>query len=69
MSKAHILPVTPSITERAMAPIDSHALSHGLQLGDALIAATALEHGLALLTCKKKHFAKLPVLELEAFKP
>ena len=69
MSKAHILPITPSITERAMALIDSHALSNGLQLGDALIAATALEHGLTLLTGNKKHFAKLPGLELEVFKP
>ncbi|MEY4506899.1 MAG: hypothetical protein RL297_1477 [Pseudomonadota bacterium] len=69
MSKAHILPVTSSITERAMALIDSHALTHGLQLGDALIAATALEHGLALLTGNKKHFAKLPGLDLEVFKP
>ncbi len=38
-------------------------------LGDALIAATALEHGLALLTGNKKHFAKLPGLNLEVFKP
>lgn len=69
MSKAHILPVTSSITERAMALIDSHALTHGLQLADALIAATALEHGLTLLTGNKKHFAKLPGLDLEVFKP
>ena len=69
MSQAQILPVTPSITERAMALVDSHALSHGLQLGDALIAATALEHGLTLLTGNKKHFAKLPGLSLEVFKP
>ncbi len=69
MSQAHILLVTPAITERAMALIDSHALSHGLQLGDALIAATAQEHGLALLTGNKKHFAKLPGLTLEVFKP
>ena len=69
MSQAQILPVTASITERAMALVDSHALSHGLQLGDALIAATALEHGLTLLTGNKKHFAKLPGLSLEVFKP
>jgi predicted nucleic acid-binding protein len=69
MSKARILPMTPSITKRAMALIDSHALSNGLQLGDALIAATALEHGLTLLTGNKKHFAKLPGLKLEVFKP
>ncbi len=69
MSQAHILPITPSITERAMALIDSYAHSHGLQLGDALIAATALEHGLTLLSGNKKHFSKLPGLALEALKP
>lgn len=69
MSQAQILPITPNITNRAMALIDSHALSHGLQLGDAFIAATALEHGLTLLTGNKKHFAKLPGLTLDVFKP
>lgn len=53
----------------AMALIDSHALTHGLQLADALITATALEHGLVLLSGNKKHFAKLPGLDLEVFKP
>lgn len=69
MSQANILPVTPGITDKAMALIDSHALANGLQLGDALIAATALEHGLTLLTGNRKHFAKLPGLSLEVFKP
>lgn len=33
------------------------------------IAATALEHGLALLSGNAKHFNKLPGLALEVFKP
>ena len=45
-----IMPVNEAISERAMRLIDLHALGDGLQLGDALIAATALEHGLPLLT-------------------
>lgn len=69
MSQAHILPLTPSITDRAIALIDGHALANGLQLGDALIAATAVEHGLTLLTGNRKHFAKLPGLTLDVFKP
>lgn len=68
-SEAQIIPLTPAISERAMNLIDGYVLSHGLQLGDALIAATALEHGLTLLSGNVKHFAKLPQLRLEAFKP
>ncbi len=45
-----ILPVSLAISDRAMKLIDNYALSHGMQLGDALIAATALEHGLTVLT-------------------
>jgi predicted nucleic acid-binding protein len=69
MCNTQILPVTSDITDRAMSLIDKHALSSGLQLGDALIAATALEHRLTLLTGNKKHFAKVPGLVLEVFKP
>ncbi len=68
-SQAQIVPLTPTISDRAMALIDGHALSHGLQLGVALIAATALEHGITLLSGNVKHFAKVPGLRLETFKP
>ncbi len=61
------LPVTPAITERAIDLMHRLALSHGLQLGDALIAATALEHNLPLLTANTKHFAPIDGLSVEAF--
>ena len=68
-SQAQIVALTPEITERAMDLMDGYALSHGLQLGDALIAATALELGVPLHSGNVKHFAKLPHLQLEPFKP
>ena len=68
-SQAQIVAMTPEITERAMDLIDGYALSNGLQLGDALIAATALELRIPLLSGNVKHFAKLPHLQLEPFKP
>lgn len=39
----------------------------GMPLADAdlLIAATALEHGMALVTGNTKHFARIPGLQLE----
>ena len=47
---AVILPLTEVLTQRAIALMESLTLSHGLQMGDALIAATALEHQMPLLT-------------------
>ena len=49
--------------------IDTYALSHGLQPGDALIAATALEHGAAVLTSNAKHFGAVDGLQVEVFLP
>lgn len=66
--KASVLPLTEPITRRATALMESLALSHGLQMGDALIAATALEHGLAVLTGNDKHFAPVAELEVHVFR-
>ena len=49
--------------------LDRHALADGLQLGDALIAATALEYGLPLLTSNIKHFSPIEGLSVERFDP
>jgi predicted nucleic acid-binding protein len=64
-----VLPITPGISQRAADLIDALALSHSLRLADALIGATALEHGLTLITANTKHFAALKGLQLEAFAP
>lgn len=49
--------------------IDAYALSHGVQLGDALIAATALEHDLTVFTANAKHFGAIDGLHIETFVP
>lgn len=64
-----ILPLSAAISDRAMQLIDAYALSHSLQLGDALIAATALEHGLTVLTANTKHFSAVEALQIECFMP
>jgi predicted nucleic acid-binding protein len=69
ISQTEILPLGTTISDKAIALIDSYALSHGLQLGDALIAATALEHGLSILTANAKHFNAIPGLALSVFLP
>ncbi len=66
---ATLLPVSEAITRRAIELMEAITLSHGLQMGDALIAATALDHGLPVLTANVKHFGTVGGLKVEAFFP
>ncbi len=61
------LPLTHAITERAITLMEGMVLSDGLQMGDALIAATALEHQLPVLTGNAKHFSAIANLRIEKF--
>ncbi len=56
------------ICHRAIGLIKRHALSDGLRVVDALIAATALEHGYALATANMKHYRFIAGLKLLPFK-
>ena len=58
-----------TISERAVQLIDRYALSHGLQAAGALIAATAMELELTLLSANAKHFAFIEGLAFERFMP
>ena len=49
--------------------MENLSLSHGLQLADALIAATALQHELPVLTANTKHFGPVQGLTIERFEP
>lgn len=64
-----VLPITEEISHRAMVYIEEYGLSHGLDAGDALIAATAVEHGFTLATANEKHFRAIKDLKLKVFKP
>ena len=63
------MPITPAIGWRAAVLIDNLALSHGMRLADALIAATAVELKATLLTANAKHFSAIEGLDIEAFAP
>lgn len=67
--RASVLPLNEAITQRAVTLMESLTLSHGLQMADALIAATALESGLSVLTGNVKHFSAIDALKVEAFLP
>lgn len=66
---ASLLPVSEAITQRAIDLMEALTLSHGLQMGDALIAATAIHHQRPLLTANVKHFQAIDGLEIEAYIP
>ena len=67
--RAIILPLDTLISARAVSLIEALALSNGLQLADALIAATGLVHGLPLATANAKHFVAVERLLVERFVP
>jgi len=54
-----VLPLSENIGHRAVLYVEQHALKDGVQMADALIAATAVEHGLPLATGNVKHFRPL----------
>lgn len=64
-----MVPVRESICSRAIQLIERHALADGLRLADALIAATALEGAIPLLTGNARHFGAVEGLRIEKFEP
>jgi len=64
-----VLPLTQNISTLACQLVEQYALSHSVHLADALIAATALSHGLVLLTGNDKHFSAIKGLRLDVFRP
>ena len=48
--------ITPEVGQKAGQFLKSHAKSHGLELGDALIAACAAVERLPLWTRNRKHY-------------
>jgi predicted nucleic acid-binding protein len=49
--------------------VEQHYLSHSIQLADALIGATAISHGLSILTGNDKHYKILRDIQIKKFRP
>ena len=64
-----VLPLTENVGHRAIVYVESYALSHGIGLADALIAASAVESGLPLMTANVKHFAPIADIDLVRYTP
>ena len=57
------LPIVEDIGERAGSIMRHFHKSHGIDIPDAIIAATAEHHGLRLATLNVKHFPMFPKLK------
>ena len=66
---AGIIYLSEETSAKAMFSVEQHFLSHSLELADALIGATAIAHGLPLLTGNDRHYKVLGNLELRKFVP
>lgn len=63
-----ILPLSEAIGDSAAALIEQYALAHGIQIADALIAATAMQSGQRLCSANTKHFRPIRGLPLVSFR-
>jgi predicted nucleic acid-binding protein len=63
-----VLTITEAICTRAMTYVEEHFLAGSLQMADALIAATCIEHGERLATGNLKHYQVIPELSLLPFR-
>jgi predicted nucleic acid-binding protein len=64
LASVTVLPVTEAVSTRALQFMESYFLSHGLNIPDALIAATAGEYGITLYTRDFRHFQMIPALTI-----
>jgi len=64
-----ILPFSENIGHRASIYIEEYTLSSDLRAGDAIIAATAVENNMILVSSNAKHFKPIKELKLKVFRP
>ena len=69
LNEWRILPLTEDISHRATMYVEAHALSDGLRVADALIAASAVQSGSALMTANSRHYKCIPDIVLEQYRP
>lgn len=63
-----VVPITDRISRHALILIEKLFLSNHLEFLDALIAATAIENNLTLVTANVKHFSPIKGLKLTSWK-
>ncbi len=61
--------VSEEISAKALFYVEEYFLSHSLELADALIASTATQYGMKLITANDKHYRRVKELDLQVFRP
>jgi predicted nucleic acid-binding protein len=64
LSAYAIIPIQESTGKKAYELLKLYAKSHGLHVFDSLVAATAMEEGLTLVTRNQRHFGVIKGLPL-----
>ncbi len=64
-----VLPLTENTGHRALIYIEEYSLSHSLRAGDAVIAATATENNMTLVSSNAKHLRPIKNLTIKVFAP
>lgn len=62
-----VVHIDQEISSRAVFYVQEYSLSHSMMMADALIAATAVQHGERLFTANDKHYRFVPNLEITKF--
>jgi len=65
LSQYPVLPLTENIGETAYRLLKTYAKSHGLHVFDSLVAATATDRGLTLVTLNRKHYQMIEGLQID----
>ncbi|VAX03965.1 hypothetical protein MNBD_GAMMA19-1282 [hydrothermal vent metagenome] len=64
-----VLPFTENVGHRALIYVEEYSLLSNMRAGDAIIAATAVENNMMLVSSNVKHFKIVNELQLKGFRP
>jgi predicted nucleic acid-binding protein len=64
---ARVIQIDELISTKAMLYVEQYALSHAMELADALIGASAAVKQMPLLTGNEKHYRHLPDMAIQRF--
>ena len=64
-----IIPLSEGISLRASDYVEMYALSHSMEMADALIAGTCMERNEVLVTANDKHYRVVEGLQMTVFRP